>query len=652
MKLTLTRYIHYMSKLVPEVYDIETISNLFTYVSYLPDSDEWFEFVIHRSQNDSEKLYNHLTRQGFFQVGFNNNNFDYPVLHHFIRHWNEYKYLDGEELATKLYKKAQDLINSSEFREISDKNKFIIQIDLFQIWHYNNKARRTSLKDLEFAMRMENLQEMPISHEQYCTSSNIPLVLSYNKNDVFATNKFYQTTLGKTDYPIYIGRNKMELRKQFKIIFDIPCYNWPDVKIGEQLLLTLYSRAVNANPFDIKKLKTYRDKICLKDCIPYWCNIKSKEFKKFLDILNNTTIIPGSKDFSKTIYFHGIGFDFGLGGSHGCIKSGIYESKDGFIILDLDISSLYPSIAKSLCLYPEHLGKSFNKLYTQFIKVRIDEKHKPKAERNNALIEGYKLLLNGTYGKSGEETSFLYDPLYTYKTTIAGQCFICMWAEQMVEVCPELEFIQINTDGITIRLPENKINNIKEVCIKLEELTGLQSEFSYYKQMIIRDVNNYAAVYDDSTKENEHIKLKGCFEIYKEFHKDSSMSIVPIALKNYYIYNIPVEETIKNHKDIFDFCIRLKINSSSKAYFNYLKNFQRISEPLSRTTRYFASNNGGSITVYYNGSKRVTQLNKGKQFTLFNSYFKSDNYNIDYSFYIAETYKIINAIDDGQLTLF
>ena len=115
----------------------------------------------------------------------------------------------------------------------------------------------------------------------------------------------------------------------------------------------------------------------------------------------------------------------------------------------------------------------------------------------------------------------------------------------MVEVCPELEFIQINTDGITIRLPENKINNIKEVCIKLEELTGLQSEFSYYKQMIIRDVNNYAAVYDDSTKENEHIKLKGCFEIYKEFHKDSSMSIVPIALKNYYIYNIPVEETIK-----------------------------------------------------------------------------------------------------------
>mgnify|MGYP002508775256 CR=1 FL=1 len=61
------------------------------------------------------------------------------------------------------------------------------------------------------------------------------------------------------------------------------------------------------------------------------------------------------------------------------------------------------------------------------------------------LIEGYKLLLNGTYGKSNESTSFMYDPLYTFRTTIGGQIFICMWAERMVKEVPELIFIQINT---------------------------------------------------------------------------------------------------------------------------------------------------------------------------------------------------------------
>lgn len=106
---------------------------------------------------------------------------------------------------------------------------------------------------------------------------------------------------------------------------------------------------------------------------------------------------------------------------------------------------MYPSIAKSLSLYPAHLGKIFLNQYVGFIDERLTEKGKPKKERDNALIEGYKLILNGAYGKSNEPTSFLYDPLYTFRTTIAGQLFICMWAERWVEVCPNLKFIQSNT---------------------------------------------------------------------------------------------------------------------------------------------------------------------------------------------------------------
>ena len=83
--------------------------------------------------------------------------------------------------------------------------------------------------------------------------------------------------------------------------------------------------------------------------------------------------------------------------------------------------------------------------YSGFIKRRIKEKHKPKKEKDTVLIKGYKLVLNGCYGKSNEEKSFLYDPLYTFKTTIAGQIFISMWVERMVKVVPELIFLQTNT---------------------------------------------------------------------------------------------------------------------------------------------------------------------------------------------------------------
>ena len=59
-----------------------------------------------------------------------------------------------------------------------------------------------------------------------------------------------------------------------------------------------------------------------------------------------------------------------------------------------------------------------------------------------------------TYGKTNEANSWLYDPLYSMKTTISGQIFISMWAECIAENIPECEILQINTDGITFRYPK------------------------------------------------------------------------------------------------------------------------------------------------------------------------------------------------------
>lgn len=129
--------------MIIEVYDIETLSNLFTYTGFDAKKKEWYQFVICNWRNDSDLLYNHLFRDKICQVGFNNEGFDYPVIHHFINHYGEYKTMPGQEVAQKLYEKSQEIINQ-EFSVISDKNKYIRQLDLFRIWHYNNKARATS----------------------------------------------------------------------------------------------------------------------------------------------------------------------------------------------------------------------------------------------------------------------------------------------------------------------------------------------------------------------------------------------------------------------------------------------------------------------------------------------------------------------------
>ena len=263
-----------------------------------------------------------------------------------------------------------------------------------------------------------------------------------------------------------------------------------DVPMGEELMLQLYSRETGQNPYYLKKSGgTPREQIHLKDCIPFWCNIKSKEFNKFLTKLRNTHIKGEKGEFQFSVIFHGAKFDFGIGGTHQSIESGVYEAKDGWIIADFDISSLYPSIAKSLGLYPEHLGIRFLNQYVGFIDTRITEKHKPKEERDNVLIEGFKLIVNGVYGKSNEDKSFLYDPLYTFRTTIAGQLFICMWIERMASAVPEVTFLQTNTDGVTIRIPESKLDVIRQINEQLTKETGLVIEEAFYSKMFLRDVD-------------------------------------------------------------------------------------------------------------------------------------------------------------------
>ena len=640
---------------IAEVYDLESLSNLFTYTGYDYKNDIWHQYVICEWRNDIEALYNHCMNDIGLMIGYNVEAYDYPLLHHILRHYEEYK--NDPKAAELIFEKSQQLIKM-EFSAIADKNKIIPQIDLYLVFHYNNKARHQSLKGLEIQMRMDNVEEMPLHYTHVCVPGDEVLILGYNKNDVLATYKFLEVALGKTDYPLYKGKNKIKLRLDLQKQFHVNVLNKGDVPMGEELILQLYSRAANINPYQLKKCGgTPRPNgINLKDCIPSWCKLESPEFIKFLEQLKNTTIKGDKGEFSFSVIFHEYKFDFGQGGAHGSAKPQVWVSNNDWMIADYDIGSLYPSLAKSLGLYPEHLGKLFLNQYVGFIDDRLAEKHKPKEERNNTLIEGYKLILNGAYGKSKEESSFLYDPLYTFRTTIAGQLFICMWAERWVKVVPELKFIQTNTDGQTIYIPRNKISLIREVNEQLTKETGLTIEETIYSKMFVRDVNNYGAVYEDSTTENEHIKLKGDYEIYKEFHKDPSMRIVPYAVKQYFVYGIPIEKTIKECTDIFDFCLQLKCNSNSYAeHCSIDKQGNKIITKLDRTTRYYISEGVGSGTLqkhFNNGS--IVGVNIGYSTTIFNKYIKKpfNEYNINYKFYIIEAKKLIDAIVDNQLSLF
>ena len=149
-------------------------------------------------------------------------------------------------------------------------------------------------------------------------------------------------------------------------------------------------------------------------------------------------------DLTATV--NGFEFVFGLGGIHGSVESKVIESDDERIIVDLDVTSYYPNLAITNSFFPAHLGKEFCTIYKTLFEQR---KAYPKKSTESAML---KLALNGVYGDSNNKFSPFYDPLFTMSITLNGQLLLCLLAEQLMEI-PGLEMIQVNTDGVTIRVP-------------------------------------------------------------------------------------------------------------------------------------------------------------------------------------------------------
>jgi hypothetical protein len=230
------------------------------------------------------------------------------------------------------------------------------------------------------------------------------------------------------------------------------------------------------------------------------------------------------------------------------------------------------------------------------------------------------------------------------KTTISGQLVLSMLCEKLADI-PDSLMILTNTDGAEILIPRIYENLYYDICKQWENETKLILEFVDYKKMWIRDINNYGAM-----DINGKIKNKGCFEVNKmigsepAYHKDNSFKIVPIALQEFFVNNIDVETTIKNHKNIYDFCGRVKSKHDSWYEMSNVKQQKNV--------RYYVSKDGGKLLKKYKDG-RTSEVHVDYRSTVANKIYDDKSYDdINYIFYVKECYKIIDTILPKQLNLF
>ena len=634
-----------MEKRINWVMDYETLSNCFIGCFEDTKSEDQKLFVIHESKNDILELVTFLEKNiayNEWHVSFNGLSFDSQITEHILRNKKQLLKQDGDTIAKFLYIKAQDVIdrqNNGEFSEFSPKDLHIRQLDVFKLNHWDNPAKRSSLKWIQYTMDWHNIIDMPIHHTETIIEDQIPEIIKYCWNDVKSTKQI-----------MLLSKSNIDLRRKLTEEYGIDLYSASEPRISKELFLHFLSEKTGIKKYDLRQGRTLRTKIVVKDIILPYIEFKTATFQNLLKKFQEVEIYPGETKggFKYSVRYKGLQTDYGLGGIHGARSSKVYIPEEGMIIMTSDVTSFYPNLAIRNKWAPAHLPqKAFYDLYEWFFEER---KKIPKKDPKNYV---YKIILNSTYGLSNDKNSFLYDPEFTMKITINGQLSLSMLYEMICEEIPGAIPLMQNTDGLETVIPKDQVDKYMEICARWEELTKLQLEHDKYSKIILGDVNNYIAITEDGKA-----KCKGRFDFENlAMHKNKSFLIIPKAIFNYFVNGIDPKEYLKSQKNIFDYCGGVKIKGDWEFYEHSLVNGNYVKQPLQHTIRYYISHKGSKIIKTNQTDHREIQIEAGKWMqTSMIDYVEKDmeDYNINYDYYLENIEKEINSLEPKitQLKLF
>lgn len=631
--------------------DIETLKAMFLFTVYIPETDEWVEFEISSYRNDVDVMMEWINEHTeWYWVSYNGLRFDAQVVEWMYRNYHNWHEMSSVDIVHKIYQKAQDIIDDANyelFPEFREEQLSMKQIDLFKVNHFDNKHRRLSLKVVEFQLDMENIEEMPIHHSvDFLTKEQTVEIRNYCRNDVLTTYELYLYTTGNTEHPLYKGDDKIQLRMDIQEEFGIPCLNYSDSKIGDEIIKKFYCQEKKINYEELPKKGFFRKTVDANNCIAKYIKFTTPELQQFLESLRKKNFRMGN-EFKETISFYGNKYSFMKGGLHTEQSPEIFEATDNNVIIDYDVSSYYPAIIIKNNQYPYHLGKEFLIGYRKLFERRLELKPLAKKDKRiKGIVNALKLSVNSCYGKSSDVQSWMYDRQLTLFTTLTGELSLMMLIEAYE--LAGIKVISANTDGTTLFTDSCNIPKIEEINNWWMNITGYELEKTDYSSIIFSTVNDYIAIKTDG-----EVKKKGDLITEFEIFKNKSARVVPLALEQYFINNIPVEETITKHQNIYDFCIRQK--ASKDFHYEGVDKASGERFVYNKLIRYYVAKSGLKLFKIKNptcttNAPKSAQIEAGNWVCHVCNFLPKDSPmdNIDYSYYIEKANEIIQKIEQGR----
>lgn len=523
------------------VFDVECLPNYFEVGFKHLDTGKYF--FAHMKRGEPFPVQEVRRAMFYFRIiGFNSKDYDLIMLDAALRGYttDELKALSDEMI-------------------IEQKRPFMANIpynhvDLIQVCPLEG-----SLKLYAGRLHAKRLQEMPIDPHKDVTDEQIDDIIEYNFNDLDLTETIFCD-------PKYGLRAHVELRERLGKEIGEDLRSKSDAQVAEAFINARMKAITGKYP----KVPVYNEdfKFYYKapDCIQY-VNPQLQEVLRVVQEApfeldkGGSPVMPKALERLK-IKIGGTVYKLGLGGLHSQDKNVAFRDDAEHYLIDRDVVSFYPWLIITNEWYPEHLGPEFLTVYRDELVLRRLALKKLK----DALEAGLKIAINGSFGKLGSMYSTLYSPHLMIQTTISGQLYLLMLIDMIEQA--GISIMSANTDGIVIKCPKHRLDELNAIVAEWERRTRLQTEEARYKALYCRDVNNYIAlkyksIFDEAgnevwTDEVEGAKVKGYFSergsaLNSPLSKNPETLICSEALQAFLWKGTPIADTIKASTDIRKF---------------------------------------------------------------------------------------------------
>ena len=479
---------------------------------------------------------------GYRIVTFNGLNYDMPMSAYALRLMVQVGkgILTPLEACSKL-KQASDAIIVGNLRGWQFEQQYDVKvpsaidhIDLSEV----APGVMVSLKQYGGRMHSRKLQDLPIDPSAEITPEQRPLMRSYCENDLDTTIDLWRKlTTGKDDViairELIGGEAKLELRSK------------SDAQMAEAVIRSTVEKLKGERIFkpEIPAGTTYRY------VPPSFIKFNTELLRSTLsEICESDFILKADGKIAEPEAMRGLKltiggstYAMGIGGLHSTEKSVTHVADANTLLVDRDVVSFYPMLIKQCGLSPRSMGHHFQRIYSDFIARRIAAKKAGHATTAQTL----KIFLNGSFGKLGSRYSVLYAPDLLLQVTLTGQLVLLMMIEAFE--LAGIPVVSANTDGIVIKCPSARQQDMLNIVARWEKATGFETEETRYRALCSRDINNYIAL-----KEKGGSKAKGTFTA-PGLMKNPQHEICNIAASKFLEFGTPVAETIFGCKDVRKF---------------------------------------------------------------------------------------------------